>query len=651
MLSRLLVALTSLVLAAASPAAAQFPFDDPQQASAEAFTRVVSGRVQVAIDVEIDDHWHLYHFHKGNPDGIGTELTIDLEAPGVRFGEVRAPEPVRYEQPGLGPKGSDVWILGHEGTIRVWSIGELEGGVTTVAPEDVEVALKGLTCEDGGSCIPYSETVTAKAGDDAVFADFPSDLSLEFEGPAPYVGADGEVTERSAEPEPAGHAARLTDEEYAAWESPAWTVREGVDGAPAGGADKSLLVYLLLAFVAGMILNVMPCVLPVISIKVLSFVQQAGEDKRRVFQLGLAFAAGILIVFLGLAVFAITASAGWGEQFQSPTFLIVMIGIVFAFSLSMFGVYEIGVPTQVGAMASGNREGMGDAFFKGMLATLLATPCSGPFLGSTLAWALAQSPLTIFLIFTSLGLGMALPYVFLTANPKLLKMLPKPGPWMETFKQAMGFVLVGTVLFLMISLDPDLLLLTLVFLLFVGLGCWWYGRMATFQKPRAVRYAHLAAAFLIAGVGARLSFVDMSGFLNREVGEGWVHFEPDAFKQHLADGRSVFVDFTASWCLNCKTNKVVVYDSESVQEAFRRKGVVVMEADETGDTPYTAMLKRFRQSLGSNSIPFMAVFPADSPYEPIVARDIVTRGQMLEILESLPDPSNGGEVLTSKAEG
>ncbi len=618
------------------PVAAQLPFGNDQKASAKAFARAVDDQVQLAIEIQIDEGWHLYHFHKGNPAGIGIELEIELESPGVRFGEQRAPEPERLEQPGVGPKGSDVWIYGHEHTIVVHALGERESGAQDFAPEAVRVKLVGLTCEDNGTCIPYRQDLQAKPVDEAtaarLFAQFPTDLSMDFEGPAP-LGAELQPTDSAATgsaSEGASEAApRWTDEQYEAWQPPTFESSE---------PEGSLWLFLLLAFLAGAILNVMPCVLPVISIKVLSFVQQAGEDRRRVFQLGLAFAAGILVVFWGLGIFAITANAGWGEQFQSSTFLITMIGLVFAFALSMFGVFEIGVPSGVGAMATGNREGLGDAFFKGMLATALATPCSGPFLGSTLTWALTQSKLTIFLIFTALGLGMALPYVFLTANPKLLKKLPRPGPWMETFKQAMGFVLVATVLFLMLSLEPRLLLFTLIFLLFVSVGCWWYGRFATFSKPTSVRLGHLAIGLLLCGAGAYLSFGKLAKIGAGDASADWVHFEPELFEQHLAQGRSVFVDFTADWCVNCQTNKALVYDDEQVRAKFREKGVTVFEADETGTNAYTAMLKRLRQSLGANSIPFMAVFPADGPYQPVVRHAIVTKGDLLEILEELPSP-------------
>ena len=291
-----------------------------------------------------------------------------------------------------------------------------------------------------------------------------------------------------------------------------------------------------------------------------------------------------------------------------------------------------------------SREGLPDAFFKGMLATLLATPCSGPFLGSTLTWTLSQPPSVIFLVFAFMGLGMAMPYVVLTANPGLLKFLPRPGAWMETFKQAMGFVLLATVIYLMMILNQKYLLYTAAFLVFVALGCWWWGRFATFDQTRLKRYAHLATAFAIAALGARLAFVDFKGLHDPPAGGdhiAWVDFDHRLLERSLAEGTSVFVDFTADWCPNCKWNENVVFESDEIRGLIREKGVLAMKADITYDTPYTEMIVRLRDQLGARSIPFLAVFPGDDPLRPHTRLDVVTVSQMKEIFESLPDPGAG----------
>jgi len=319
----------------------------------------------------------------------------------------------------------------------------------------------------------------------------------------------------------------------------------------------------------------------------------------------------------------------------------VMIAIVFAFSLSMFDVFEIGVPSQVGELAGAiKKEGLGDAFFKGIMATVLATPCSGPFLGSTLAWAVTQQTLTIFLVFMMIGLGMAAPYVILTANPKALKLVPKPGPWMQTFKQLMGFLLLATVVYLMTSLRTDLLVYTVAFLLFVAFACWWWGKFATFDQKLGARLSTAGLVLAFVGIGARVSFVDMKNlFAGTTAGEklAWVEFDPEALAKYGKEGRNVFVDFTANWCPNCKYNEVSVYESDEIRALIQKKNVIAMKADITNDSPRTDMIRRLMAKLGARSIPFCAVFPADRPLQPFTRLDIVTVSTMKEIFEACPD--------------
>lgn len=620
--SGLWLALLPLLFMALPEARAQWGFDDQQQARGALFARVDGDEVRIALRVRVQPNWYLYHDDLGPEDAVGKPTTVRLTAPGVNFGRARFPEPERFEQE-IGARGKPTWIWGHKGQVVIYARGVLEPGAEPPDLDDIEAIIDGLTCEE--LCVPYREELIAEGpGPDALFAAFPADLP----GPEEETAGASEL--------PAAVGGTRADLDYSTFEFPEFRPRVSLEGEDSG-ADHGLIVWLLLAFVAGMLLNIMPCVLPVISIKVLSFVQQAGEDRKRVFQLGTVFAAGILLVFWALAVVAILLQMSWGEQFQDETFLIVMIGIVFAFSLSMFGVYELGVPNQVGQMAGIRREGLGDALFKGMLATVLATPCSGPFLGSTLTWTLSQSPLVIFLIFTSLGLGMALPYVFLTAQPALLKRLPRPGPWMETFKQSMGFLLLATVIFLMISLRQDHLLYTVTLLMFIGMACWWYGRFASFDKSFGRRMAHLGVGFAIVLGGARFSFVEFRGFFEPNEAH-WVRFEPDAFMEHIERGDTVFIDFTAKWCANCLFNKATVFDSDSVRAVMRERGVVPMLADITDDSPYTDMVKRLMHQLGGRSIPFLAVFPGDRPHEPIVRHAIVTRSDMIEIFEAMPTP-------------
>lgn len=598
---------------------------DLQEAQAQLFHRVHEGDLQVALEIEITEGFHLYHSEMGNPEAIGYPTSVTLGGEGVSWSAVRFPEPLVLEQ-------FDTWVYAHEHTIVLYALGETDGDPSAV---QVSAEIDGLTCEDDGTCVPYAESLTSQGegGRADLFAAFPADLAVGAGEDGPDAGADqpSAVQARSAVPIEGAAAAEYSDAEYEAVRFGEYTPVTGDDG------DRSTAVWLLLAFVAGVLLNVMPCVLPVISIKVLSFVQQAGEDRSRILALGLAFAAGILVVFLVLAAFAAFAGQGWGEQFQSQPFLIVMIGLVFAFSLSMFGVYELGVPSGVGAMAGGApKEGLGDAFFKGMLATVLATPCSGPFLGSTMTWTLRQEDaLLTFAIFTSLGLGMAIPYVVLTANPAFLKLVPRPGPWMDTFKEAMGFVLLGTAVFLMTSLYTNLLLVTVAFLVFVALGCWWWGRFSRTAATTGRKWATLVVALAIMAGGARLSFVELHEVVSPGEGVGWEEFDHERFEQLLAEGTPVFVDWTATWCMNCHFNKTVVFDSDEVVAAMADAGVVRMIADVSQDSPRTRMLKRLQGAVGGSAIPFAALFRPDEARSPFVLYDVVTKGQVLDAVGQL----------------
>ena len=240
-------------------------------------------------------------------------------------------------------------------------------------------------------------------------------------------------------------------------------------------SGHSIWAILPVAFVAGFLLNLMPCVLPVVGLKILSFVQQANDSRRRVLLLNVAYSAGLVSVMLVLASLAVFAGLGWGEQFSSTTFSVTLAAVVFAFALSFLGVWEIPLPGFVGAAdaVSGKGEGYGGAFSKGVLSTVLATPCSGPFLGSALAWAIAQpAPLT-FAVFATVGFGMASPYLLIGLFPSLVRFLPRPGHWMVTFKQLMGFVLLATVVYLMSFLAMPSVVPTGLLLVGVGLGCWW----------------------------------------------------------------------------------------------------------------------------------------------------------------------------------
>ena len=319
---------------------------------------------------------------------------------------------------------------------------------------------------------------------------------------------------------------------------------------------------ILFGLLGGLILNIMPCVLPVIGLKILSFVQQSGHNRGKAFTLNVWYSAGLLAVFLILASLAVgPQKLGWGQLFAETWFPISLCAVVFVMALSFMGVWEVPLP---GFAASGKagklaaQEGPVGAFFKGALTTLLATPCSAPFLAPALVWAAAQPPWLTYVVFTSVALGMASPYLLIGAFPELLRFLPKPGAWMETFKQFMGFVLMGTVVYLLTVIEPYNVIPTVGLLFALWLGCWWVGR----QSPVADIWQKLRAwAFAVAFCGA-VWIMMFPGFNNQskdvfpldglsEILQGRWGFADDSEvldPPTAAGPKVVLVDFTADWC-------------------------------------------------------------------------------------------------------
>lgn len=428
-------------------------------------------------------------------------------------------------------------------------------------------------------------------------------------------------------------------------------IRSRLPVAPAstGSSDVSGLgLALVFAFLGGMILNLMPCVLPVLSLKILGFVQQAGESRSKAFQHGLIFTLGVLVSFWVLAGALLLLRAGgeqlgWGFQLQSPAFVTVLSVFLFLFGLSLFGVFEIGAALMgVGQKASG-QSGVWGSFMSGVTATVVATPCTAPFMGSALGFALTQPPWASMLIFTFLGLGMAAPYVVFSATPALLKYLPKPGPWMETLKQFMGFLLMGTVIWLLwvlsIQTGAEGVLKLLITLLLVAAGAWVLGRWGHIAREKSTRLrARIVAAVLILlALGFSLHTIEPTAAMASPISQRshgsihWQPFSPERVQQLRREGKPVFIDFTAAWCLSCQVNEKVAFGSPEVQKAFEELGVVTLVADWTSrDETITRALAQF----GRNSVPLYVLYPPDGS-EPIILPEIITPGIVLEALEKI----------------
>jgi thiol:disulfide interchange protein len=398
------------------------------------------------------------------------------------------------------------------------------------------------------------------------------------------------------------------------------------------------------ALLGGLILNLMPCVLPVIGLKVLSFAQQGGESRGRVLGLNLSFSLGLLSVFLVLATLAAFAQLGWGEQFTNLWFKVGITGLVFAMALSFLGVWEMPIPGFTGgrnAQDLQEREGLDGAFFKGAFTTLLATPCSGPFLGTVFGFTLTQPPWVTYVIFLSVGVGMASPYLLLGAFPSLMRFLPRPGAWMETFKEVMGFVLLGTVVFLFSTINKDYFIPTLTLLVGIWFACWWIGRTAYTQTPAQRATAWLGSIATATAIGV-LAFTFLAP--GKEA-LPWQPWSPSALAQAQAEGKTVMVDFTADWCLTCKTNLKFAINTKDVRNVVDQHGIQPLLADWTDESEE---IKKALEQLGSKSIPLLAIYPADRPNDPIVLRDLLSESDVIEALKQA-GPSKSAQTRTAKA--
>ncbi len=383
---------------------------------------------------------------------------------------------------------------------------------------------------------------------------------------------------------------------------------------PGATTAAALVQILALAVLGGLILNLMPCVLPVLSIKLLSVVKHGGRDRREVRISFLASAAGILFSFLILAGAAIALKAGgmavgWGLQFQQPLFLTAMAVLLTLFACNLFGFFEIPLPRVVAEVAGGDHgHGLVGHFAAGAFATLLATPCSAPFLGTAVAFALARGPGEILLVFAALGVGLALPYLAVAAVPGLATRLPRPGHWMVTLRRVLGAALAATAAWLLSVLagqvSPAAALLAAALLLGLGLAL---GLRAHRRRPLG---AALVAGLALAALALPAGFAPSGRDAGASGGEGWIAFDESEIARRVAAGEVVFVDVTADWCLTCKVNKKLVIDDAAVVDQFDANDVVRMRADWTRPSDE---ISDYLAGFGRYGIPFNVVYGPGAP--------------------------------------
>jgi thiol:disulfide interchange protein/DsbC/DsbD-like thiol-disulfide interchange protein len=635
-------------------------------------------KFRVGILYRIEPGWHIYWKHSGD-SGIPTKIEWRLPE-GFKAEDLQWPIPVREKEPG------DLEVFVYENEVLLFA--------TVVAPENlpagpVEIGAKSdwLVCQS--SCVPGSAQLSlqlktgASSGSDArqIFDKYsallpkslpsgwkasfvrtgknlqlqvtgvPSNTSIDFFPLPPEEAGLGHVSSSGdqvtipidSEPQPISKLPGVlvvgSGETRTGYLIDANGASVGSIEAPAVSVSLAGLFQILgLAILGGLILNVMPCVLPVISLKIFGFVSEAGERPDKAFRLSMAFSVGILSCFAVLAVVAILlraagAQVGWGFQFQDYRFVVVIACVVFAFALNLFGVYEFSVTAKstggLAKLASGT--GYNAAFFQGVFATILATPCTAPFLGTASAFAFAQPAWVTFLVFMFIGLGMASPYLILAINPKWLHYLPKPGRWMVRMKQFMGFLLIATLLWLawvlgqmkganaIISLGAVLLVIAII--------AWIKGSFWTPVSPIRTRISAAISMLVVVLLAA-----GAYGFLTKPSQLTWAKFSKSSLDQAVASGRPVFVDFTADWCITCKTNERFAIDTPQVRDAFSKNKVVLLKADWTnGDPEITEILRQH----GRAGVPMYLVYPGGSK-EPILLSEVISSQTILDALNKGP---------------
>ncbi len=699
---RMVIALCLLLGSASSAALAQFEFpkglesfssrNSKAEVTVEAEIKPAEGGQPALLFVtaKIASKFHISAIDQAEGGPLPTTITLSPNSQALVAGDWQSLEPPKTHV------DQEIWV-GLE-------LREHYDQVTWVAPLELldgavpsrlvlEGQVEGQACAQ--VCIPFEVKFTARQG---VGVPLPAGFSFQSQAvpePTPSTPTTSEnpnVDTTISSPAVASPRIGL---------SAGGTARPPVAGEPYDLSqvslkepeEKSLAYFLLLAFLGGIILNVMPCVLPVIGLKVMSFVQQAGQSRAHAWALNCWYSAGIVAVFLVLATLAVSLQLGWGGQFGSAGFSISLIAIVFAMALSLLGLWDIPIPGFVGSSTSveiTEREGPTAAFLKGVLTTLLATPCIGPFMVPALAWAMKQPMWMTYSVFTVLGIGMASPYLLIGAFPQLISFLPKPGAWMETFKKIMGLIMLGTVVWLLTFIEPPLVVPTVALLVVIVGACWWIT-----QTPITAVFSEKLQSWVIAGLVVVIGAMGSYGWLYKQVllkryekrlavhaeqkvGEQRVRIarnlggiqDNDMLRQIIADlavqssddqswqrftleklghlavgeGRTVMVDFTADWCPTCHVLEKVVLKTQTIEEAITKADIITMEADYT---KRPEVLYQTIKALGGIGVPLVAVFPGSDPYHPIVFSE--GKYTKADLLHAIAKATGQEEVLETAA--
>ena len=657
--------------------------------------------IMAAVRLEMSPGWHTY-WKNGGDSGGPTQIEWKLPA-GITAGEIQWPTPEKYVTEGLTTyvyHGEAILLI----PLTVDSTAKL-------AETEIKAEVSWLECEK--LCVPGDQVVTAafNIGETTTSSDaapliesakskLPADgkalnMSASWDGNAtgdtrrvilgwnggvewvepeffPEANETFEIATNSERLSNPSSSLRLTVKKLSGdWpksfrgllvgrqkdKAVAFDVSVSVQNetvaknvaATASKTSTGILVNLTLALIGGMILNLMPCVLPILSLKILAVVSQGGQSAGVARKHSLSYAAGVLVSFWVIAALVVLGRlATWGEQFQDARFIVIVTALMVVVALNLFGVFEFILPgNATGAAAElSSREGAGGAFFNGILAVVLGASCVAPVLAGAIGWAVSQTPLVIVLTFSFIGIGLALPYVLLTFFPALQKFLPRPGAWMEKFKVAMGFPMLATAAWLFSLLPghygrPGVLWVGM-FLVLLSAAAWIFG--AFIQQGSARR--SLAYFCMIACLGIGYGFAlenkldwrhpnyfetpGATSGANAKEGIAWQPWSPEAVTEARAKGLPVFVDFTADWCLTCEANKSSSIEIDSVRAKLKEINAVNLIGDFTKkSSAIRDELKRF----GRAGVPLVLVYPRDGKSEPEILPALLTPGIVLDALD------------------
>jgi thiol:disulfide interchange protein DsbD len=670
---------------------------------AQTKTATPGQKLQVALVQKIQKGWHTYWV---NPGDSGLPTTIDWSLPnGFTAGDIAWPAPKRipfgplvsygYEDQVVLPvsiavpaniaAGTDVALTGHASWLVCSNV---------CVPEEADIKLvlpaaAGPAAPDPDNAaifatalaqLPTDNPFTVKAtfdkdrirlhvatGDAGKLTDvgfFPLDEGVIDNDATPVVmaGRDGVTITLKRAQGPGSKPLNTLSGVLAFHDSStgegdvthaigiaapavAGSVAAGASNAPTIGF-AAFIEAVLLAIAGGMVLNLMPCVLPVLSIKALSLVRHAQSAPREVRMQGLAYAAGVLVSFAVVAgalivLRAAGAEIGWGFQLQSPIFLTVMIYVLFAVGLSLSGVFTVGDGVAGLGSNLADREGYSGSFFTGALATLVATPCTAPFMAAAIGFAITQPWFVSFAVFEAIGVGLALPYVLLAFSPGARRFLPKPGAWMNSFKQVLAFPVYGTAVWLAFVLSSEAgsigVTAALAGLVLIAFAAWLY-EAVRLGEGAGRRIGLAGVAIAVVGAIALIKITDISdagaavadGFPAEAGGVSWQPFTQAKLDAARADGKPVFVDFTADWCITCKVNERVALGNQTVKDAFTAQGIVALRGDWT---KRDGEITRILEANGRGGVPLYLFYAKGAGDKPVILPQILTADGVLNTMK------------------